>query len=1566
MKNKKVISIITTFALVLLIFLNSNVLSVIGKEVSTNQLREAIKSEIETNLSEQSEYIKGNSAIEGTQSKNETALNLEEEVRVIVQLDESPAIINDKAEYNESVKEKEEIVKVAQSDVISQVEAITGTTVKRRFGYLVNGFSINSKRKNIDVLRGIDGVKYVTEVQANKPSMESAKEICGATDVWKDYRYKGEGMVISIIDTGLDYTHKDLQNIDSSKIKLTESEVNKEIDKLGYGTYFTDKVPYGHNYADGNDDVIDTSGVMYEHGMHVAGIAAANGDDDGTSTYESVKGVAPEAQLLAMKVSSNNPNVEGYYDDDIIAAIEDSVKLGADVINMSIGGGPGCVADGDPVSLAVNNATDVGIICVIGAGNDQTSTADLLNQPTNMLNLKDTATVNTMSTTKGAFSIASMENDCKAVNQSIYRYESQNGISNRALFYNVIGSDLSLLEDYHEVVYCKKGIVNDGQDDFVGQDLKGKIALIERGENNFQDKYDNAIAHKASGVAIYNKESGGDTPIEFSIVNITSPIFSLGRADGLKIKEAIEKGDKLFKFKGTDSFLGIENTDKGDMSKFSSWGATSELEFKPEITAPGGNIFSLANGDSYKTLSGTSMASPYVAGSETLILQGMKAKNLGLAGKNLVEFAKNIAMNTAKIMIDKYDSTNLIPYSPRRQGAGLIQIENAIKNNVTITYKDGKAAAALKEIGKKTTFTLELKNYGSKDITYDLSNEKAYGEVVENNFIHEVELEGCGVTLDKSKVVVKANSTAEVLATLTVSDKVATENFVEGYIHFTSQDGNAPSLSVPFMGFYGDWNKESIVDAPNYTDTSNSLMGTTGLVTEVKGENKYLGSIVENNSLYIDKNKVAFSPNGDGLKDSLLPTLYMLRNSKELKVQVVDKDGNVVRDLLVTHGVTKNNLVSYTYYGIKGTTLDNAKWDGTVYNASTGKDERAKDGKYSIRITNSTALEGSREQVLDLPLNLDTVAPEITIKGVEKYKDDLDKTHYKLSWTEKDNEGGSGIDGIFTVAVDGKIVALKESDVTEVNGTYEAKIQFNEGQVNTIKLASVDNAGNYGEASAKIKVGDLKTIAFSAMEDGLLIGQADLTEGKYIVKGTASGEVDKLIINDKAVEISDNYFETPVDVKEGTNTVKVKAQGTTGNVIIDKEYKIILDTKNPEVSLDPNVGNTSPYYTTEDDKIKFNVTIKDDSEVNGYFKSSDTEVSLNITNGQATGEIELKDGLNAIKLVVADKAGNTTVKNIVVVKGDSSSKLAVTLDNFKYANYIKPSEVKDGILKVQGHVNKSAKGFKINGQEVVVKADLTFTYEFKLINGRNLLKVYAEDSDGKVIANYAYRIYYDEIAPKLSINIPLAREDENIYTNDSKFNINGKVTDNLYGYALYINGDCLINIDRYPISDEKLLEMEFSKVINLNDGLNHVSLLVKDEFDNQISDDIKVVLDRVAPNKPSMEVTSQGVTINTDEKQVDKVEYSFDGINYLKYTGKFIVEASTDIYGRVTDYAGNISEESKASVVIDTSTNDLIDTSLTMKNASTGDENNVPVILGLALVAVGVGVGLFVRKKRKK
>lgn len=95
---------------------------------------------------------------------------------------------------------------------------------------------------------------------------------------------------------------------------------------------------------DGNDEILDLGPGASMHGMHVGGTVAANGDEEDGG----IKGVAPEAQLLALKVFGNDPNFSSTYGDIYIKAIDDAIKLNADVLNMSLGSPAGYVDESSP------------------------------------------------------------------------------------------------------------------------------------------------------------------------------------------------------------------------------------------------------------------------------------------------------------------------------------------------------------------------------------------------------------------------------------------------------------------------------------------------------------------------------------------------------------------------------------------------------------------------------------------------------------------------------------------------------------------------------------------------------------------------------------------------------------------------------------------------------------------------------------------------------------------------------------------------------------------------------------------------------------------------------------------------------------------------------------------------------------------------------------------------------------------------------------------------------------------------------------------------------------------
>ncbi|MDO5068528.1 MAG: S8 family serine peptidase, partial [Propionibacteriaceae bacterium] len=286
----------------------------------------------------------------------------------------------------------------AAERVIERWKDTEGFKVRRKFGYLVGGFSATLPGHQVHALRNDPDVARVQPVRTYKPSMLTAAEMTQSIAARTNLDVDGAGTVISIIDSGIDPGHQDMRLDDGVATKLSPQ-----------GEHATLKVPYGWNYADENSNFIDTTASM--HGMHVAGIVAANGGPDADAlTNGRINGIAPNAQLLAMKVFSNDPALSGgAMDDDIIAAVEDSVKLGADVINLSLGTANGTNDASVGLGRAVALAQEAGVQVVVAAGNEALN-GSLTGDDVDHTTMLDDGTLGSPATAPGALAVASVDN----------------------------------------------------------------------------------------------------------------------------------------------------------------------------------------------------------------------------------------------------------------------------------------------------------------------------------------------------------------------------------------------------------------------------------------------------------------------------------------------------------------------------------------------------------------------------------------------------------------------------------------------------------------------------------------------------------------------------------------------------------------------------------------------------------------------------------------------------------------------------------------------------------------------------------------------------------------------------------------------------------------------------------------------------------------------------------------------------------------------------------------------------------------------------------------------------
>ncbi|URT68721.1 S8 family serine peptidase [Cytobacillus firmus] len=951
-----------------------------------------------------------------------------EVLRVIVEVEQP-------ADIEKTKQSKKSKMKAKQDEVISALSKKKSfKKVKHRFFEGFNGFSLETEFRNVKEIQDIPGVTNVHIARTFQPSMGASKELVQAQKVWERHGYEGEGLLVAVVDSGLDYTHRDMTLTDEGKDqqKWSEGGIQAKLSETAINdVWYSDKVPTGYDWADEDTDVIPRGQYGSPHGMHVAGTVGANGNEEN----DGVKGIAPGVQLLAEKVFSDNGG--GAYEDDIIAGIEHAVTMGADVINMSLGSDAGFVGEeNDPIQKSIREATEQGTLVVVAGGNSSYSTKNniLESSAKPYAENPDIGTVGEPSVSPFALSVASYENS------KLYRnvLSDENGF--KLPYQDQTHVDLKLSKvltpgESYEFVYVGEG----KREDFTGKDVAGKIVIAKPTLNYFSYSHVQSEAGKNGAKAVIlvpPPEKADYSFLYFSPYFI--PAATTGKEAGEALISKLTEGQtvKMQMSKG----IWLENAEKDNMSDFSSFGTPHTLDFKPELSAPGGGIYSTVPGNEYEIMSGTSMAAPHVAGGSALLLQALYEKGLAQSKETALK-AKIALMNTSKVVEDPR-TNNQVPYSPRVQGSGLMQIQNAINTPVLVTNKNAPleqgGAVALKEItGNKAHFKLNveaLRDSDVKDLEYtvyvdvltDNSETKEYdldndGKLDSKEYLTMTSkrisgaaaiVNGDKVTESKGKKLkIKPGQIKSLDVQIQLPNNVKKGSFVEGFVRLVPSGKNsdeAVPLTVPYMGYYGEWDKPQNLDPAAWE--KDAFLGYTVLWNDEgarfpMGYDPYTGTF--------NMDRIVISPNA--VLPGVFPTFTALRNLQKTEMYVENDKGEMINYLGDFSEYTgkpwkfRKNIMAFGDYMINGYLWDVKNQNGQF----------VEDGTYQYVIKTTLDYKDSKPQEVRLPVHVDSVAPIVSDIQVQPKEG-----QYEISFKSEDNKGGSGYNGAI-IWYNGKYMPLE-------------------------------------------------------------------------------------------------------------------------------------------------------------------------------------------------------------------------------------------------------------------------------------------------------------------------------------------------------------------------------------------------------------------------------------------------------------------------------------------------------------------------------------------------------------
>ena len=922
--------------------------------------------------------------------------------------------------YCDAIKKNQAVVKASIQKIIPESDFSGCYT----YTAVMNGFTVKAPYGSMDKIRKINDVadvalassQYYTAAPDTVDMYTDTKNMLNLSYAYKS-GYSGEKTVISVIDDSFDCMHSAFSAV-PSQVKYTQDMLSGIFTAVSFNTeksytvsdlYKNDKIIFAYDYADRDNDTYCTG---KNHGTNVAGTAAGN---NGKNDENAFLGTAYNAQLALMKVCSDS--TDRFTDDSVIAALDDSVKIGADVINCSF------TSDGEFKNTQLfkniyQKISQTGIYIAAAAGNSSYN-KNLAQNGSIDASLVDYGTTGCPSLSESVISVGGVNSanyaskyflaDGKTVRYSDIEVIGENGgqLNDEMLFDET-------LKNQTEYVYLNA----DGEEkDYKNIDVKGKAVIVNGKNGTVFDKCKAAYKNGAAALVVIGSDGsekfrGTDEKYIPAIVVDSSYKNYFSENPNGKITP---KSDyKLFLDKSGEK-----------PSAFSSYGVTADLRLKPEILAPSTNIYSPSNDNSYSLYSGTSMSASFVSGAAAIIRQYIQDNpSLSIMTPNEQnEYISALLMSTADVI--KYSGG--LYYTPRVQGAGMMNIQKALSSQCYLTVTDSdKPKAELgenKEGSYKFDFTVH--NNSEKNIKYNLSyaiqTDKPYvtdDEKIYNSLVPLPLYDYADITMtvngkNVKTVTVKAGETADVTVNIQLKpEAVLAYNkyfkngfFVDGYIFLTPSDKNLTALNLPFVAFCGEWTDCNVFDTTVY-DGKDSITGAKNclIATSSDGNGFYaLGKNIFNNEITAENISAGsdtikhFTENQLNGKTVIIPNFQLLRNACDLTVTISDNNGKVL--------FTKN-FGDFSACSSKGEKLYQMLLKNPDINSLSDFFSSLAEGEYNYTIS-ASILNSNGERVqsnsVSYKFSLDNTSPEV--KSSRTYKQD-NRIYLELS--AKDNNSVQG------------------------------------------------------------------------------------------------------------------------------------------------------------------------------------------------------------------------------------------------------------------------------------------------------------------------------------------------------------------------------------------------------------------------------------------------------------------------------------------------------------------------------------------------------------------------------